>query len=35
VARKLGDIPIVAAAHRDYLARAGSRASPTICCSTG
>jgi DNA-binding transcriptional LysR family regulator len=28
VARKLGDIPIVAAAHRDYLARAGSPREP-------
>ena len=28
VARKLGDVPIVAAAHRDYLARAGMPRSP-------
>ncbi len=28
VARKLGDIPIVAAAHRDYLARAGTPRTP-------
>jgi DNA-binding transcriptional LysR family regulator len=28
VARKLGDMPIVAAAHRDYLARAGTPRQP-------